>query len=455
VGIWTFERGVTAGIEPRAQLESRADRIATDPTGNYLLAAGGNGTIAVLDLVTGLVATYQGHGYRLTALTPPTLDHPYVISGDVRGAIRVWSLPTRLARVAATSRLRYYAMVFDRTSGAIAATTWRPELTVIAPSGERRLVQPHETENVYLEQAPGGATFAAFSLNDRVELWSSTTMTQIRAIHTGHGSLSELHFVGEGGQFVTSGGDGRLVRWTPSGEATELARARQPIDRFAAVAPDSVVFSTIDGALWRTGAQGPVPLRGAGVRIHRMLAVPDPPRVYVGYANGDVLELDAASWQPRVVMHGAGAIQLMSASRSGKTLAIATAEGTVYVATLRSSTTGSAALTWTTWATRARAIAVASDDLVVATNSDGTIWLHAPVEHRWLCIPSGTVDLARIAVDPSGRSAVAVDMEGRMFRIDLAAAHPALARGAADAHVRQPPATHGVLRHETSPEQVP
>jgi hypothetical protein len=234
--------------------------------------------------------------------------------------------------------------------------------------------------------------------------------------------------VGEGEQFVTSGGDGRLVRWTPAGEATELARAHQPIDRFAAISPGAIVFSTIDGALWRTDARGPVRLRGPGVRIHRMLAVPDPPRVYVGYANGDVVELDAASWESRGVVHGSGAIQLMSASRDGKTIAIATTDGTVYVGTHRPSATGSTALAWTTWATRARAIAVPSDDLVVATNSDGTIWLYAPVEQRWLCIPSGTVDLARIAVDPSGRSAVAVDMEGRMFRIDLAAAHQAMTR---------------------------
>jgi WD40 repeat protein len=351
-----------------------------------------------------------------------------VISGDVRGGIREWPLPTRLVRVAATTSSRFNMAIFDGATRAIAATTWRPELTIVEPSGATRTVGPHGTDSIFLEQARNGRTFAAFGLNDVVELWSSRAMTRTRLVNTGHGSVSQLHFVDDSDDFVTSGHDGRLVRWTSSGQATQIARADQPIDRFAPVATGAIVFSTVDGALWRTDASGQVVrLRGAGPRINRILAVTDPVRVYAGYASGDVVAIDAASWQLETVLHGTGSIYEMAASRDGRTVAIATTEGTVHVG-LRDAA-APAKVVWTTWAARARAIAMSPDGLVLATYSDGTIWLYEPVRRRWLCMPSGTVDLARAAVAPGGEAAVVADIEGRLISIDLTAARAQLARG--------------------------
>jgi hypothetical protein len=100
IGLWELQRGT---VMPRAQLEGHADLISASPAGDYIVAAGGNGTVVVLDLDTDLVTFYKGHGFRLTSITPPTPEHPFVISGDVRGAVRAWPLPPRLARVAATA----------------------------------------------------------------------------------------------------------------------------------------------------------------------------------------------------------------------------------------------------------------------------------------------------------------------------------------------------------------
>jgi len=426
IGTWNPERGAPA---LRVQLDGRIDRIVIDPAGSYVVAAGTNGAVSVVDLETGLTASYRGHGFRLFALAAPTPEHPFVISGDVRGAVRAWPVPTRLVRVVATSSSRFNRTIFDRASGVIIATTWRPELAVIEPSGGSRTAVPHESGDIFLEQAASGRMFAAFGLNDHVELWSAATLTRTRVINTGHGSLSELRFAGDRDEFVTAGNDGRLVRWTTSGQASEIAHVDQPIDRFALVAPFEAVFATSDGALWRTAAPGRIlALRGPGPRIHRMVAVRDPARVYVSYASGEVVEVDAASWRSEVVVRAAGAISEMAAAGDGRTIAITTNEGVVHIGARDPAGPGDARLSWTSWTARARWIAVAPDGLVVASYSDGTIWLYAPLQHRWLCVSSGAMDLDRITVAPAGHAAVVVESEGRMLWIDLAAARQQFAR---------------------------
>ncbi|HEY0480039.1 MAG TPA: WD40 repeat domain-containing serine/threonine-protein kinase, partial [Kofleriaceae bacterium] len=230
VGLWDLQQGTA---RTRAQIDGHIDLIAASASGDYLVAAGGNGIVTVLDLTTDLVTSYKGHGFRLTSLSAPTPEHPFVISGDARGGIRAWPLPARLAHVAATSSQPFHAALFDEQSTTLVATTWEPALTTLSPSSGPRTTEPHLASNVYLERAGTGRVFATYGLEDTVELWSAATMTRTRVIRTGHGSISQLRFAAGTTDVVTSGNDGRLVRWPPGGEPILLAQARQPIDGFA------------------------------------------------------------------------------------------------------------------------------------------------------------------------------------------------------------------------------
>jgi hypothetical protein len=371
----------------------------------------------VLDLRTDLVASYKGHEARLTSLTPPSPEHRFVISGDARGGVRAWPLPARLARVAATSSSPFHAAIFDARSATVMATTWLPALTLYTPATGIRTVEPHLVDNIFLERSPGGRVFASYGLEDVIELWSAETMTRTRVIPTQHGSISQLRFADGSDDVITSGRDGRLMRWLPDGSRT-LAQLDRPIDGFATTgAADSIVFSTADGALWRTSPDGPArSLRAAGARVNRLVAVPERQAIYAGYANGDLVAIDTASWQQQTVLHGSGAIQEIAAA--GQTLAVATSAGTLHVATRGSS--------WATLAMRARRVALTPDGLLIASCNDGTVWLYAPATRRWLCLPTGTVDLGAPAVTGDGRAAVVPDFEGRLLWIDLEAAHQLL-----------------------------
>jgi WD40 repeat protein len=91
-----------------------AERLATEEVskdGDYLVAAGGNGTITVIDLQTSLVTSYKGHRARLTAMATPTREYPFFLSADVRGAIRAWPLPNRLGKHRPAGSLRQSLLI--------------------------------------------------------------------------------------------------------------------------------------------------------------------------------------------------------------------------------------------------------------------------------------------------------------------------------------------------------
>ncbi|HET7499771.1 MAG TPA: WD40 repeat domain-containing serine/threonine protein kinase [Kofleriaceae bacterium] len=419
IGIWDLAAGT---VTPRAQLEGHADLIATSPDGEYILAVGSNGTMVVLDLVTDLISSYRGHGRRVTALAPPTSDHPFLVSGDMRGAVRAWPVPPRLARVAATTISPFYAAIFNGSSATVTATTWLPALTVYSPASGARTAAPHEPHNIDLAQSSSGGTFASYGLHDLVELWSSATMTRITTIATGHGSISQLSFIDGSEDFLTAGHAGGIARWTPAGAKTVIAALDQPVDRFAVVrATGAIVFGTSDGALWRTEAGQLSALGTGGARINQLVAVDARHAVYAGYTNGDVVALDTRTWRSEMLLQVPGEVQEIATTTDGRVVAIATGDGAIHIATGAVAARPSA-MTWSTLPVSAHHIALTSDGVLVAVCTDGTIWLYDTDRRHSLCVPTGTADFGQTAVSADGKAAVALDREGRLLWIDLASA---------------------------------
>jgi WD40 repeat protein len=432
LGTWN---PTTGAVALRARLDSNPNRITTSAAGDYIVAASGNGTITVLDLITDLISTYKGHEFRLSTLVPPTSEQPVLISGDVRGALRVWPVPQRFARVVASSSSHYQRAIFDEESSTAIATNWLPALTVFSPGTGVRTAGPHEVFDALLEHARGHRVFAAYGLNtDLVEIWSSATLTRTRVIATGQGALSQLGFVADSDDFVAAGHDGRLIRWTVSGEPTLLAHADQPVERFAATgATQPIAFSTADGALWRTDGSGTArPLRGAGSHVNQMLAAPGRDVMFVGYANGELLAIDTRSWQSRVILHSAGPIRQIAATENGRTVVVATNDGAIQFGTPQGEVWSTGTVEWSTWDAHARYVTVTAEGLVMASRIDGAIWLFMPGprsgQGHWLCLPTETANLGRISVTRDGMTGIAVDQEGRLIWLDLKAARELLTR---------------------------
>jgi hypothetical protein len=176
----------------------------------------------------------------------------------------------------------------------------------------------------------------------------------------------------------------------------------------------------VDGALWRMGADRQVvSLKSGGSRVNRILAAPGQQTVYAGYANGDVIEINTKSWQQESILHGSGAVREIALTDDGHTIAVATNDGVIHVGMRRNVAPGAERTTWVVLAGRARDIALASDGLLVATCTDGIVWLYSTTLQRWLCLPTGTADLGRATMAANGKVAVVLDREGRLIWIDL------------------------------------
>jgi hypothetical protein len=138
-----------------------------------------------------------------------------------------------------------------------------------------------------------------------------------------------------------------------------------------------------------------------------------------------VVAIDTRSWQQAIILHGSGSVGDIAIAGDGCTVAVITNDGAVHVGT-RHDTTNPEPLAWVTLVGRARHVALASDGLVMASYTDGTIWLYSPSRRNWLSLPTGTVDNSQIAVTADGKAAVALDREGRLLWIDLEAARKLL-----------------------------
>ena len=267
VGTWDPDEGATV---TRAQLEGGADVL--DVGDDLLVAGGSNGDVIVVDLVTDLVSSYRGHGIRITSVAAPTPDSPLVTSGDVRGGVRAWPVPARLGRVVGHLDSMLVDAVFDTRSSTVLATASRPSFLAFSADRGPYPVAPHERQNLFFVPAPDHQRFATFGFGPKVEIWSANTLARERVVETPHGTVSMVRFVGHSDDFISAGHDGRLLLWSDTSPARELAHLATPIGTFVVIrGGDDFVVQGTDGAVLRISSGGDmhelVPPTGRGTML--------------------------------------------------------------------------------------------------------------------------------------------------------------------------------------------
>jgi WD40 repeat protein len=244
-----------AATLPSRHLEGYANRLDVSRSGEYLVAAGNMGVVTLIDLQTQIATSFQGQTAPLTAVSAPSDEYPFVLSADARGGIRAWPLPQRLARVVTRFPERVHSMIYSPKDGTVIGTTQGDELLAHSAAHGVRRAGPHAVSVMSIAPAANGAVFAVYGASSVVEIWSLSPLARARSLDTRHGAVSRAEFVDETEELVTAGRDGRLVRWSATGEPQQIHRFEQSIDTFRRLADGSMVIATEDGALWRVSRE--------------------------------------------------------------------------------------------------------------------------------------------------------------------------------------------------------
>jgi WD40 repeat protein len=301
----------------------------------------------------------------------------------------------------------------------VIATSWTPEFTTYSSVAGLTSIPNHEQANIYLERSLDGRVFATYGFGDLVEIWDAANLTRTKVIHTAQQSVPQLSFVKDTDDIVTSGRDGRIIRWSLLGDAVTLASADQPTERFTVLAGGQlVVFSTVDGNLWRTGPDGKSHLiRPGAVRATCIISNGDD-EVYVGFANGEVIVIDVTTWRQRTILRSARAIRDIVLNSQRKIIAVATNDDLAYVGSMRYPQD----IVWTEISARASHLDISASGLLLAACSSGGLWIYASIHERWLFLDTGIRNLGWITASDDGTTAAAVDSDGNLLWIDLSTA---------------------------------
>jgi WD40 repeat protein len=414
----------TGAVHPITHVDGHADTLAASATGTHIIAAANNGALTVIDLSSQIVTTYRGHHFRLTAIAPPTPEFPYIASADVGGAVRVWPVPGRLARVAAEVHTRFTDAFYSRALRSVVATTFADRLTLLSQSEQLVSPGPHLGGNTFLASTADGSKFAAYGPGETIELWTASDPSRPQLLDTHHGSVSYLAFTRDGNELITAGRDGRLVRWAADGTPRTIATFTMPITMFAVLPITNVVVAAMsDGSLWRIEGGGRSSrLRAGGVAVTRMVATSDAQTVCVGYANGDVFMVQRAGQTAALILHAGEAIRDLVFSADGTTVAIAVNDGTIRIGTRDAPSWQAPGVEWVRFAASARKIAMTPDNMLIAICTNSAAWMYATTQKTWLFVPLGSADLRLVTAASDGTTAAILDADGHIILLDLGSA---------------------------------
>jgi WD40 repeat protein len=351
----------------------------------------------------------------------PTSEYPYFITGDIRGGLRIWPVPRDELAMVADEHFRYFAAIFNDTTRRLVATGANDQLVIYPPA---QVNQPHKAishlfDARKLADSPSHTTFAAYGDTNSVELWDANTMDLLTTLNTDHGTVTSLHFLGSEDKFVTGGSDGKLTLRSIDGGSYPIAAFDSPIQLMALAPSTQEIIATLaDNSTWAINTHhAPFRLSDAQERATTMSASSDGFSVYIGRSEGTVIAIDTRTMTSRVILRADGAIHDIVSSREGTLLGISDNSGHMYTGLLvRTGITPH--IDWSVNNLAVRYLALA-DDLLIAPDIGGKIWLHSLTERTWICVPTGPRSFTLATIAATRSVAYALDADGHIFQLRL------------------------------------
>jgi eukaryotic-like serine/threonine-protein kinase len=418
IGLWHAD---SSAVSPLANIQGSANELAMSADGRYLAAGGTSGALSIIDLHTGVTASYIGHNGRISAIAAVGSPSRAFATADLNGNIRTWDPPLPLAQVSYTASSRLYDVQFLHDSSSLATTSIDPYLHFIR---DRRPedVASHEPGNILLELAPDGNHFASYGSQNNIELWSGAERRIAHVIDAQHSETVQLKFL-TSNEIMYANNRGHILRWSALNGISDVTEFHQPISTFVPLPVNELVVELSDGTLWRAGStKEPVAIPQQHPQEHLMQLSNDQRWLATGNGDGDVAVYDTHTWRAVLKFHSTGPVHHVAMSPTNKLLAVAMKSGEIYLGKhpLKDELPDWSKTTWDHFSAHPRFLAYSPDgDLLMITNSDGVIIFYSALQDRWLYFNSGGAGLTALRTTQDGAHAATVDSNGRLLSLDL------------------------------------
>jgi WD40 repeat protein len=419
-GLWDLES------KPRvlAFVEGGVANLAAATDGRHALIGGNNGKLLLYDFMTQILSTYLGHASRLTVLLPPSMESQYVVSGDVRGYVRIWSPPVATARVAIKTPAAMYRAMLLPNRGPLIALSTGTTIPWFTRDGSAGAFEGHDPGHFAMADSPAESRFAVYGTDDEIELWTFEPHTNSRKLRVQHGTTTALVFTADGTHLVAGSSDGTLTEWSKDGAGSrELGTIDDSVAFLRAVPNTSML--TVGGAsgrVWLVTDTG-ISLLGTEPGTIKAAACSNDSRWLAVATSGGVVRLyDLSTRHSSTILSNAPTIGHLSFSRDSTSLAIAT-RNKVLLSSIAESSRASAAPRWgAAWqeAELSHAfISFSPDNHWLATTCDDGIWFYRRSDNHWVYLSVGPAKVSTGRFSDDGIYFIATDGSGRALMIDM------------------------------------
>jgi WD40 repeat protein len=380
---------------------------------------GTSGKVVLYDVATRMLHTRLGHSTRITVLTPPTPEFPYLISGDASGALRVWPLPETTVQLAATTASRLILAAPLAGHGPVIAAGYDTTIPWVARDGRAGELAAHATLHDLLAVSPARSRFAMYGTDESIEIWSFEPDAKLDVIRSRHDAVTAVAFAADGARLVVGTRDGALALW--SGDAArELGSIHESVAVVRAVPySELAVAAGASGALWLTGDG---PLRALGTEtdaITSLACSPDGRWLVVGTAVGTISLYELATRVRTPIVNVETWIELVGFSSDSRQIMYST-NGRLQIADLDRAPDRAPRLGAERVALPAHHATFSPDNAwLAATGDHGDLWFHRTADDHWVYFTTGIAQLSQGMFSEDGAQYVATDPSGRALVVDM------------------------------------
>jgi eukaryotic-like serine/threonine-protein kinase len=425
-GIWDLEQNKLTVL---AYMEGGVVSLAGAVDGRYLLMGSNNGKLLAYDFTTQMLSSYLGHATRLTELLPSSTEFPYILSGDSSGAVRTWSPPQAVVRVAIkTAAPMIKAMLLPNNGPliAIGATATIPWSTRDGISG---FLQGHDPSRMTIAVSPTESRFAMYGDDDEIEVWSFEPHSTNHKLKLDHSAVYTAAYTSDGTHLVSGSRDGTLTEWSNDGVIhRDLASIHEPVHFIRSLSgTDTLVVGGASRTLWLVTRAGVTQLGIEADRITFAVCSYDAKWLAVGTVRGVVRLYNLLNRESSIILTAETWIDSMMFSRDNASLAVATKNKVILLSMIEAPVQQSSpngGVPWQEVDLSVRYVTFSPDSnstWLAVTCDHGDVWFYRRRDNHWVYLSVGTAKVGFGKFSDDGAYFSASDSSGRALLIDMRA----------------------------------